>query len=435
MKRLLGVVARNRDYRRLFTAGAVSQVGDWFNVVALFSLLLKLTGKGEAVAGVFVLRSLCIFVMGPIAGVLADRISRRTIMVVADGVRAVAVLGYLLVHDLGQVWLAYVLVAIHALASAFFDPAQLAAYPNLVPKEDLLLASALENSLWSFALALGSALAGVVMVTLGRDAAFVGDALTFVFSAALLSRLPALRAKPLEEGELLEGNPELPPARPTGGFLSGRRGRLAKALGLQDVLDGARYVLGHRRIRTLLLVKAAFGLTLGGILVLLTVFGERVLGRQSGGGIAALWTARGVGSFLGPLVAWRLGGDSEPALRRGITYAYLAIFFMYLALAPAPSLWIAVPVLAIANAGGSILWTYGASLQQLLVPDAFRGRVFAADNSGLTLTMCISTLVVGVALDHGYSPRVLMTGCALVTVFPIVYWISRQKDFAPSRRP
>ena len=79
LARLLGVVRKNPGFRRLFAANAVSQMGDWFNVVALFSSLLELTGKGEAVAVVLLARLLPIFFVGPAAGVLADRISRRAI--------------------------------------------------------------------------------------------------------------------------------------------------------------------------------------------------------------------------------------------------------------------------------------------------------------------------------------------------------------------
>src|SRR5207302_1825968 len=72
---------RNNRAFRLFAANAVSQMGDWFNVVALFSLLLDLRGKGEAVALVLLARLLPIFIVGPAAGVLADRISRRAILI------------------------------------------------------------------------------------------------------------------------------------------------------------------------------------------------------------------------------------------------------------------------------------------------------------------------------------------------------------------
>src|SRR3954471_15165935 len=92
LARLAGVVRQNPGFRRLYTANAVSQMGDWLNVVALFSLLLELTGKGESVALVLVVRLLPAFLVGPAAGVLADRVSRRAMMVVCDLLRAALVL-------------------------------------------------------------------------------------------------------------------------------------------------------------------------------------------------------------------------------------------------------------------------------------------------------------------------------------------------------
>src|SRR4051794_16828774 len=126
LARLAGVVRNNRAFRRLYAANAVSQVGDWLNVVALFSLLLDLTGKGEAVAVVLVTRLLPAFFIGPAAGVLADRISRRAILVVCDVLRAALVACLLFVRTPDQVWIAYVIMTLHAIASAFFEPAQAA---------------------------------------------------------------------------------------------------------------------------------------------------------------------------------------------------------------------------------------------------------------------------------------------------------------------
>src|SRR5215470_13499701 len=93
----LELLRHNRNYRRLFVGELISQTGDWFNSVALFTLLLNLTGSGEAVALVLILKLLPTFFIGPIAGVVADRISRKTIMIVSDLLRGVIVLGFLLV--------------------------------------------------------------------------------------------------------------------------------------------------------------------------------------------------------------------------------------------------------------------------------------------------------------------------------------------------
>src|SRR5256885_11112399 len=89
-----------------------------------------------------------------------------------------------------------------ALCTAFFEPAQQATFPNLVPAEDLVLAGTLENSLWSATLAVGSSAAGAVLALFGRDAAFVCDAASFLGSALLLRGLPEVRAKRLDAHSL-----------------------------------------------------------------------------------------------------------------------------------------------------------------------------------------------------------------------------------------
>ncbi len=415
LSRLLAVVRDNRDYRRLFAANAVSLVGDSFNTVALLSLLLELTGTSESVALVLVARLMPMFLTGPIAGVIADRFSRRLILVACDLARAGVVACLLLVRRPEQAPLAYALIAVHAVLSAMFEPAQQAVFPDLVAREDLVVASAIDNSLWSIALAVGSALGGVVMLAVGRNATFLVDAASFLASAYLLQDLPARVARS---------------RHPTGavGAAPGWR-RLARLSGLADFWEGVRQVAHDIPLRSLIAVKGGFGLTLSGVLVLLAYFGEKVLSQGSGRGIAILWMARGVGSFVGPLLAWRVGGDSPAALRRGITLAFVTVGVSYVLFSQLHTLLLASLVLAVANAGGSILWTYAASLQQMLVADAFRGRFFAADMGFMTLTMSLSTMVVGRALDAGVAPALLMAACGLTTALPIALWTVAQRGF------
>src|SRR5947209_13820851 len=122
LARLLGVVRKNAAFRRLFAANAVSQMGDWFNVVALFSLLVELTGAGEAVAIALLTRFVPAFLAGPFAGVVSDRVSRRAIMVASDLIRAALVLCLLFVRRPDQVWIAYAVVTADSVVSAFFEP-------------------------------------------------------------------------------------------------------------------------------------------------------------------------------------------------------------------------------------------------------------------------------------------------------------------------
>jgi predicted MFS family arabinose efflux permease len=416
--RLIGVVRDNRDFRRLYTANAISLMGDWFNMIALFSLLLELTGKGEAVAFALLTRFVPQFFAGPAAGVLADRIPRRTILVASDLLRAALVLCLLFIRRPDQVWIAYAVVTMHSVLSAFFDPAQQAMVPNLVPLEDYHLAATLENSLWSISLAVGSAIGGACIVLLGRDAAFLVDALSFLGSALLISRLPNLRAKRLDtEAATLETEAH-EPGMP-----------IDNLLGLHDLREGFHYIHNHPQVRALLAVKAGFGLTLGGALVLLAYFGEKVFAQPHGSGIAVLWTARGVGSFAGPFGAFWLVGTHELALRRSIAWGYGLLVVCYTALAVSPHIAMAAAALAVGNSGGSILWTSGSTLLQRMLPDQVRGRVAAAEMAGFMLCLTASTLTVGLLLDRGVPARVLMAACGLVALLPLAFWASQQWAF------
>jgi len=324
----------------------------------------------------------------------------------------------LLVRRPDQVWLAYAVVTAHSVLSAFFDPAQAALLPNLVPPEDYPLAATLENSLWSVSLAAGSALGGACIAALGRNAAFVVDASSFVLSAFFLARLPPIRAKRLDvNAAAVEQEARAPGSR------------LENLLGLRDLREGLRYVVTHVRVRALLAVKAGFGLTLGGALVLLAYFGEKVFDYGNGVGIATLYTARGVGSFAGPFAAFWLVGTGDLGLRRSIRWAFALIVVCYVAFAVSPHIAWAALALAIANAGGSILWTSGSTLLQRFVPDEVRGRVAAAEMGGFMLTLTASTLAVGLLLDRGVAPRALMAACGLVALVPLGFWASQRRAF------
>jgi len=417
-RRLAGVLRDNRNFRTLYAANAVSQLGDWFNVVALFSLLLELTGKGEAVAFALLTRFVPMFLAGPAAGIVADRLSRRAIMIVSDVLRAGLVLCLLFIRRPDQAWIAYGVVTAHSLVSAFFEPAQQAMLPNLVSEADYPLAATLENSLWAATLAVGSALGGVALAVVGRDLAFAADAASFLVSAALIARLPSGYANRADR-QAMEMVEE---ARAPGS-------QIENLLGVRDLREGVAYVRSHRRVRALLAVKASFGLTLGGVLVLLAWFGEKVFAQGNGAGIAILWTARGVGSFAGPFAAFRISGTDERGLRRGISGAFALLAICYVGFALSSAIGYAAIALAVANAGGSILWTSGSTLLQRIVPDAVRGRVAAAEIGGFMLALSASTLATGLLLDRDVSPRALMAGCGLIALVPLAYWGFAQRAF------
>ncbi|HTF37643.1 MAG TPA: MFS transporter, partial [Blastocatellia bacterium] len=312
----------NHDFRRLFIGQLVSQTGDWFNSVALFTLLLSLTGSGEAVGYILIIKLLPSFFAGPLAGVVADRFNRKTIMIVADIIRGFLVLGFLLVQRPEQVWLVYAIAALEVVVSTFFDPAKSAAIPNIVSREELIPANALSAASWSVTLALGAALGGVVTDAFGRNTAFVIDSVSFFVSAAFIW---AVRAR-------------LTAARPArGGHLS-----VADATGVTDFIEGARYLRSNPRVMALLLVKSGWGMG-GGVLLLLTIYGKQIfpLGRDGAASIGLLYAARGLGALVGPMIAGVITSGSPRTMRQAITVAFFVSAAFYLLFAHSPVLAVA----------------------------------------------------------------------------------------------
>jgi hypothetical protein len=101
----------------------------------------------------------------------------------------------------------------------------------------------------------------------------------------------------------------------------------------------------------------------------------------------------------------------------------------YTAVAVSPHIALAAAALAVANSGGSILWTSGSTLLQRFVPDQVRGRVAAAEMGGFMLMLTTSTLSVGLLLDRGVPARALMAACGLVALLPLAFWASQQRAF------
>src|SRR5881397_55220 len=195
----------NRGFRFLWLGQVVSQMGDWFDTSAVYTIALTLTGSGRAVALIMVARFLPSVVMGPLSGVVADRFSRRTIMITADLLRALVVLGFLLVRRPDQMWFVYFLTVLQLAFSAFFEPAKTAAIPSIVSDRELIAANAISSVTWSAMLTLGAAIGGVVTGWFGTDVAFILDAMTYLLSAALIASVRVPKRPPRQTSKLTVG--------------------------------------------------------------------------------------------------------------------------------------------------------------------------------------------------------------------------------------
>ena len=404
----LELLRGNRNFRMLWLGQVVSQLGDWFDTIALYTLLNNLTeDSGRAIGLMLVARFLPSFFVGPLSGVVADRFSRRTILIVSDLLRALVVLGFLFVRRPDQIWLVYALTVLQLVFSTFFEPAKTAVIPSIVAGRELVAANAVSSATWSVMLTLGAAFGGLVTGWLGTDAAFILDSLTYLASALLIARVRFPRRAPRPKSKLT----------------------VAKALGVTDTVEGARYVWQRPRVLALLLVKPAWGAG-GGILTLLAVFGEKIfpVGGKPAVGIGVLYAARGIGTAIGPIVTRRVAGETRASMQKGIGFAFLVGGLFYAAFGLATSFALAVVMLMIAHAGGSVVWVNSTVLLQRAVEDDFRGRVFAAEFALLTLTMAASNYLTGELLDRfGYSPRAVTVGIGIFFLLPGLLWFATRR--------
>jgi len=403
----IDLLRRNRSFRQLWLGQVVSQMGDWFNTIALYTIILQLTGSGRDVGLLLVARFVPSFLFGPISGVVADRFSRRTIMIVSDLLRAVVVLGFLLVRRPDQLWIVYVLTVVQLGLSTFFEPAKTAAIPSIVEDRELVAANAISAVTWSAMLTIGAAIGGIITDAFGTNVAFILDATTYLLSAALIAsiRVPKRTKRPRQK-------------------LS-----LGRVLGITETIEGIKYVKDRPRVLAYLLVKPAWGLG-GGILTLLAVFGERIfpVGKGAAGGIGVLFAARGIGTAVGPIVARRISGEGERRMQVSIGIAFLIGGIFYIAFGSATSLLFALIVLGIAHCGGSILWVFSTVMLQRSVVDSFRGRVFAAELALVTLTMAASNYATGELLDRfRISPRIVTIGVGILFMMPALAWFLTQR--------
>ena len=399
LRETLSLLGRNRAFARLYGAQLISFGGDWFTTVALVGLVHDLTGSPALVALVLAAQTIPFALFSPIGGFLADRFDRRRLMVTSDTARALFALGLLVVDEPGEVWLAFTLVALIGALGAIFEPASSAAVPNLVDPEDLPAANVLVGAAWGAMLAVGGGLGGLVAATLGRDAAFVGDAASFLLSAALLIGIGRRFAEDRDPDE----------ARP---------GLVAA------VTETARYARRDHRVFALLAVKAGFGLSVG-VIGLLPLFAVEVFGAGDAG-TGILFAVRGIGALVGPFLVHRMTGDLRLLfLAIGVSFAVYGIGYGVFPLMG--SLALAAPWVLIAHLGGGAQWTLSTYGLQRIVPDRLRGRVFAFDYGLVTLTVAISLSLTGWAAEH-LDIRVVMLGLAAVSLLWAAVWTAMTRD-------
>lgn len=376
---------RSGEFRRLFLAHTVSRAGDAFNTVALVVLVFELTGTGLGVAGGVMFEVLPVLALGPIAGLAADRLPRRRLMIGADVFRAAVAL--VLVAQAGSVGVAYAVAFGLSAGAVMFNPAAGSLLPDIVSDDEVVAAN---SAMWTAAVTGQIALApiaGFVIAAWGVEVAFAINAATFAASALLLT-----------------------------GLRAGRTRADLEVRGWTGVLDGVRAVRANPLLARLAVVQVLASLSAGATSGLLVVLAERWLG-VGPGGFGSLLAAIGVGAAAGPLLLRRFieAGDKRwlfgPFVVRGGVDLTLAT--------------VASPI-----AAGGALVAYGMSTStgmvayqstlQTYVPAETRGRAFAFYDVLWNAARLLSLAAGGVLVDiidvrivYVISAALLLTAAAI----------------------
>jgi MFS family permease len=398
----LRLLKNNSNYRYTWSGQVVSEIGDHFNNIAVFSLALANTRSGLVVTGVLLARAIPAILVGPLAGVVLDRFDRKRIMIASDLVRAVIALAFILAISRKDTWLLYLLSALLMFASPFFTSGRSAILPTIANKEELHAANSLTQTTQWMTLTIGTFLGGTSVTQFGYDWAFRFNAISFVFSALCISGLRVKGAGfRAQRAELTESDVVRP---------------------WHEYTEGLRYMRASPLIFGIALLSIGWASGGGAAQILFSLFGELVFNRGPAG-IGFLWASAGVGLLLGGAYAHWLGKRiSFAKYKRAIGICYLIHGGSYVVFSQMPYFWLAAFFLAISRA--AIAVSSVLNMSQLLrhVPNEFRGRVFATIETMNWSMMMLSMLAAGIA-SQSWSPRTIGAISGVLSSSTAFFWL------------
>lgn len=383
-----GAVARSPAYFPLWLSQLISNLGDTLHYIALVILVFQITGQGVAVAILVAAEVVPILLLGPVAGVVIDRFSRKSVLIGADVFRATLALS--LVWPQGA-WHAYLVAAGIAAGNIFFNPTVQAVIPTITTEDQRLAANSVSWSTGRLVQIIAAALAGGIIALLGTETAFLINAFTFLISAALLFRLTI----PPHAGQLGDG---------------AKRGFDRY---LEDVKTGLRYALRDRLVSRLLVVQGLASFAVGATGAMLVILSERHLDLAPSG-FAWLIGAIGVGALLGPLIPNVFATDYRdarwlfvPYIVRGVGDVLIAIF------TPLPIALVILFVYGLNTSAGMVVFS---STVQGAVPDGVQGRVFTLLDVVWNAMRLLSLVAGAIVVDTiGIQPLFWVGGILLAS--------------------
>lgn len=395
------LLQRNRNYRRMWMGQVVSEVGDHFNNIAVFSLAMHLTGSGLVVTGVMLARAVGVILAGPAAGVVLDRFDRKRTMIASDLVRATLALCFILTIGRSDTWLLYLLSGLLMSASPFFTSGRGAILPVIASKDELHTANSLTQTTQWTTLTLGTFLGGMSTAWLGFEWAFVFNASSFLFSAYCVSRLRA----------------------PGKGFKAERRDlsedRVARPW--HEYVEGLRYMRSFPLVLGIAMIHVGWATGGGAAQILFPLFGEQVFGLGPAG-TGILWGFAGVGLLTGAGVGHWLGRRiSFEGYKKTIAIAYIIHGSAYVVFSQMPTFAGACFFMALSRAGVAVSSVLNFSQLLRHVSNDFRGRVFSTLESLTWATMMLSMTGAGLA-SGSFTPRQIGAVSGILSSMTAFFW-------------
>jgi MFS family permease len=411
-------VLRQKQFALLWSAGLVSVSGDWFLLIALPLHVYRLTGSPSASGAVFAADALPRVLLGSVAGVFVDRWDRRRTLIVADLLQAVALLPLLVVHGSDDVWLVYPAVIARTAVAQFFGPAESALVPRLVAVDHLQAANALTGVGLNLARLVGPPLGALLVVLGGFPAAVLGDAASFLVSAALIGFIH------------IQAESRFAKLAP---HSSGETGVTSAWIGVwQEWRAGLRVVRQQQILVAVFLLTVASGVAEGMLAALMVPW---VTERLGGGATELGWIAscQAAGSVVGGVLVGRLGRALPPGLAAGIGMIGLGLIDALIF--SANSLPAVFSLMAIVGLPVAALIAGVVTLIQVGTTDAVRGRVFGARTATFALFQFAGISAASAVAAADCLVPLLMTAAALdVLGGVLLLLVLRGAALAPASR-
>ena len=338
---------RHRNFQLFFSGQLISLIGTWMQNVAQSWLVYRLTGSSLLLGSVGFASQIPVFLAAPLGGMAADRYPRQKLvigtqtasLVLAFILAALTLSGRITVRDI------FILAALLGVVNAFDIPARQAFLVEMVGREDLMNAIALNSSMFNGARIVGPAVAGILVAKIGEGWCFFANAVSYI---AVIIGLILMKVEPRRE-------------RPTGPPLA-------------HILEGFRFVKNTAPIRALLLLLGLVSLVAMPYTVLMPIFADRIL-HGGARGLGILMGATGVGALLGALtLATRTGVQG---LGRWVTFSCAGFAITLILFSFSRNFWLSTGLLIPVGFCMMLQMSSSNTLIQAMVPDNLRGRVMA----------------------------------------------------------